>query len=142
MATRSFVTRSTGCLFRCLPAAVLSVTAQKVPKEAAQRGVERLAPARRATPPRPPQARPFVFASTHLCFLRGACNLRSSSNSTTGKRIDFYLWKRLDKPEFEENLTLKKGGVLRHPLNCTLGYWIKPCWRSPERGSACGERSP
>ena len=104
-ASRSFVTRSTGCLFRCLPAAVLSVAAQKVPKEAAQRGVERLAPARRATPPRPPQARPFVFASTHLCFLRGACNLRASSNSTTGKRIDFYLGKRLDKFWFIEQFT-------------------------------------
>ena len=60
--------------FRCLPAAVLSVAAQKVPKEAAQRGVERLAPARRATPPRPPQARYVVFANMHLTSCCSACN--------------------------------------------------------------------
>ena len=62
------------------------MAAQKVPKEAAQRGVERLAPARRATPPRPPQARHFVFACLHLPGYRCACNLRVAYISTAWKR--------------------------------------------------------
>ena len=85
-----FEALSTSCFFRCLPAAVLSVAAQKVPKEAAQRGVERLAPARRATPPRPPQARYVVFASLRLPGYRCACNLRVAYISITWKRKGFY----------------------------------------------------
>ena len=62
------------------------MAAQKVPKEAAQRGVERLAPARRATPPRPPQARYVVFANMHLTGCCSACNLRVAYFLTTWKR--------------------------------------------------------
>ena len=75
-----YVTLTTFRWFRCLPAAVLSVTAQKVPKEAAQRGVERLAPARRATPPRPPQARTFVFASKRFWIIRANANQDGAVN--------------------------------------------------------------
>ena len=46
----------------CLPAAVLSCFAKKVPKEATWGGFECLAPARQATSPRPLQARTIVFA--------------------------------------------------------------------------------
>ena len=51
--------------FGSLPGAVLSGSAQKVPKDAAWRGVELIAPAIKATPPRPPQARTVVFAVLH-----------------------------------------------------------------------------
>ena len=88
---RPFEALSTSCFFRCLPAAVLSVAAQKVPKEAAQRGVERLAPARRATPPRPPQARYVVFANMHLTGCCSACNLRVSCLLTIWRRKVRYL---------------------------------------------------
>jgi len=57
--------------FGSLPGAVLSVSAQKVPKEAAWRGVELIAPAIKATPPRPPQARTVVFAVLHSLLLEG-----------------------------------------------------------------------
>ena len=89
--SKPFAELSTSRFFRCLPAAVLSVAAQKVPKEAAQRGVERLAPARRATPPRPPQARYVVFANTHLTGCCSACNLRVSCLLTIWRRKVRYL---------------------------------------------------
>ena len=57
--------------FGSLPGAVLSGSAQKVPKDAAWRGVELIAPAIKATPPRPPQARTFVFAVLHFLLLGG-----------------------------------------------------------------------
>jgi hypothetical protein len=47
----------------CLPAAVLSCFAKKVPKEATWGGFECLAPARQATSPRPLQARTIVLAA-------------------------------------------------------------------------------
>ena len=85
------VTRSTSRYCRSLPGAVLSVSAQKVPKEAAQRVAPRLAPARRATPPRPPQARTFVLFPRTFSFL--SCGILKSVVPFNHMETDrFFIW--------------------------------------------------
>ena len=72
-----FEALSTFRLFRCLPAAVLSVSAQKVPKEAARGGVELIAPALKATLPGTPPGALCRFCQPALTWLLWCLQLKS-----------------------------------------------------------------
>ena len=110
----------------CLPAAVLSGFAQKVPKDATRGGVELLAPAPKATLPGTPPGAHFRY-----CYTRFRCIKGGYRNSSLNRNLS---------SSFRGGITLDKEGKKYYSLVhiVTMGR-IFSCPRS-RKFRSCGAR--